>query len=243
MSTEETVRLSIFDIRVFSNLREAAGAMVNEDGPRARFALAVNPEKVMIAEQSSEATDLLATADFCYPDGIGVVWAMKRKGARRTRRIPGAELWLELVMRCANYGHPIYLIGARDEVLERTVHKLQSEYPSLNVAGHHSGYFDEAEEIDLIDEVSRSGARCVFVAMGSPRQERFIRKAKEQAESTLFMGVGGSYDVYIGEVRRAPAIFRKLGLEWFFRLLSQPSRWRRQLALLQFVSDVYRKKL
>jgi len=239
----KAVRVGAFDVRVLGGLEEAAEILLPGRQPSGRFALAVNPEKVMMVLGDAELAERLSAADFCYPDGIGVVWAMRRKGARETVRIPGAELWLKLLRRCERTGTPAFLLGASEEVLEATREKLRNEIPGLRIAGSRNGYFSPEETGEIIDGIAASGARFVSIALGSPRQEIFIREAMARISGALFMGVGGSYDVYVGAVKRAPAAWRKLGLEWLYRLLSQPSRWRRQLVLLKFVARVLSGRL
>lgn len=239
----ESVSVGTFDVRVLGSLKEAAEILLPGEKPTSGFALAVNPEKVMMALGDAELAEQLSAADFCYPDGIGVVWAMRKKGAPRTVRIPGAELWVELQKRCALTATPVFLLGSSATVLEATRSSLIENLPALNIVGARDGYFSETERAKVIEEIASSGARFVSVALGSPRQEIFIREALERVSGTLFMGVGGSYDVYVGSVKRAPAAWRRLGLEWLYRLISQPSRWRRQLVLLRFVARVIRKKI
>jgi len=237
-----TCRVGPFEVRSFESLEAAARALLPGGDPAARFALAVNPEKVMMAIRNPELAADLSRADFCYPDGIGVVWAMRRKGARGTVRIPGADLWLVLLRRCEELGLPVYLLGASEEVLRATMAKLREELPGLVIAGARNGYFDPSARARIIEEICGCGARFVSVALGSPRQEDFIHEAMDRCPGALFMGVGGSYDVYVGRVKRAPATWRRLGLEWFYRLLKQPSRWRRQTVLLDFVRCVLIRK-
>jgi UDP-N-acetyl-D-mannosaminouronate:lipid I N-acetyl-D-mannosaminouronosyltransferase len=135
---------------------------------------------------------------------------------------------------------PVFLIGASPAVLNNTIEKLQTSY-STNIVGHSDGYFTNEEQ--LILEIKNSGAKLVTVAMGSPKQELFINKCKEAEIQAFFMGVGGTYDVFTGNVKRAPKLFCDLGLEWFYRLASQPSRIIRQGNLLKFFWLYITKKL
>lgn len=238
-----SARVGPFEVQAPESLEAAAEVLLPGPEPSARFALAVNPEKVMMAIRDPELAATLSAADFCYPDGVGVVWAMRRKGAAHVVRIPGADLWLVLLRRCAALGLPVYLLGSREEVLHATLDKLRGELPGLRIAGARDGHFGEERRAELIEAIAASGARLVSVALGSPRQEAFIREAAARVPRTLFMGVGGSYDVYVGRVKRAPALWRRLGLEWLYRLLREPRRWRRQLVLLDFACRVVRRKL
>ncbi|MDP7022597.1 MAG: WecB/TagA/CpsF family glycosyltransferase [Candidatus Krumholzibacteria bacterium] len=229
-----------FTVRSFRGLDEASRTLISGGF---RFALAVNPEKVMMARRQARLASLLAKADFCYPDGVGVVWAMKKKGLFGSRRIPGAELWLEVLRCCEERGESAYFLGARREVLDSALSKLAEEFPKLHLAGSRDGFFREKDEATIMREITDSSARFVCVALGSPKQELFIEKAIKECPGVLFMGLGGSFDVYTGSVRRAPALFRTMGLEWFYRLLRQPGRIFRQAVLLKFVWLVIRGKL
>ena len=128
----------------------------------------------------------------------------------------------------------VYLIGATDEVISATVDKLNRNYPSINIAGYRNGFLDENDIVTLEKEISDKKPTVVFVAQGSPRQERLMQRLQLSHE-TIYMGLGGSFDVFTGNVKRAPRLFRENGLEWLYRLLSQPSRIKRQKSVAPFL--------
>jgi N-acetylglucosaminyldiphosphoundecaprenol N-acetyl-beta-D-mannosaminyltransferase len=200
---------------------------------------ALNPEKVLAAKSDPELLRFLESARLRIPDGIGIVWASRRRGGRVRERVTGVDLFQALVATAARRGWPVYLLGAAPGVAEKAVERLRERYPGLKVAGTHHGYLhSEAEEANVVEEVRRSGALLLFVAMGSPRQERFLGRHFPSTGARLGMGVGGSFDVVAGLVPRAPRLVRALGLEWLYRTVSQPSRYRRTFSLLRFVRAV-----
>ncbi|MFL6556091.1 MAG: WecB/TagA/CpsF family glycosyltransferase, partial [Bacillus sp. (in: firmicutes)] len=136
----------------------------------------------------------------------------------------------------------IYLLGGREETNQKAVANIQSNYPQIQIVGRHHGFFDW-EKNTVTAEIKAANPDIVFVALGFPRQEQWIAKNLDQFSSGLFMGVGGSIDVLAGEVQRAPRIWQQMNLEWFYRLISQPSRWRRMLAIPRFLIQIFSLKL
>jgi N-acetylglucosaminyldiphosphoundecaprenol N-acetyl-beta-D-mannosaminyltransferase len=222
------------DAVTFDEAVRRVEAMVEEGRPG--LVLAVNPEKVLAARRDPELLALLEQAALRIPDGIGIVWASRRRGGRVRNRVTGVDLFAALVARAAARGWPVFLLGAAPGVAERVAERLVAERPGLQVAGTHHGYLrSDEEEAAVVRRVAASGARLLFVAMGSPRQERFLARHFAATGATVGMGVGGTFDVFAGLVPRAPAAVRAAGLEWLFRALRQPSRYRRTLALARFV--------
>ncbi|WP_228610706.1 WecB/TagA/CpsF family glycosyltransferase [Alkalimonas sp.] len=202
-------------------------------------AIAINPEKIMAARQNPQVAAMLSQAELRYADGIGVVMLMRRRLKQPVQRIPGCELWQSLMLRCADYQVPVYLVGGRAEVLVKTKALLLQQ--GVPVVGATDGYFDD--ETRLLADIRRSGAKVIPVAMGSPKQEQLIERLRQQLPDSFFMGVGGSFDVFTGQVKRAPALWCRLHLEWLYRLLSQPSRIGRQGRLLHYMWLAIRGKL
>lgn len=206
------------------------------------FAIAINPEKIMMARANPEIKEILSSATLPYADGIGVICSLRRKGASDAVRIPGCEFW-EAVMKVAGEkGHSVFLVGARDFVGKEVQIKL-SQLFQTNIAGQIDGYFEAQDEAIIIRNIKNSQARIVSVAMGSPRQEVFIQKCRKIYPEAFYMGVGGAYDAFVGEVRRAPKWMRLLNLEWFYRLISDPIRIKRQAALLGYAYLMLRGRL
>ena len=215
----------------FASMEDALGAIVDHDGSvRPGFAVAINLEKLARIDADDSFRRLVSKATLRFADGMPVSWALKQAGAESVR-IPGCELWEALMERAGEVRTPVFILGAHQDVNARVVDRLQTEL-SVNVVGAHSGYFSDDEA--MREAISASRARVVTVAMGSPRQEEFIAFCRETILDAFFMGVGGSYDVYVGTVQRAPKIMRVTGLEWLYRLSKQPSRLRRYTQLARY---------
>lgn len=208
--------------------------------PRAHTILAVNPEKVMRAREDPQLLQELKAADLLIPDGIGVVLAARLLALGRLGRVAGSELMPELCARAAATRHGVYLFGAQEAVNDRAAQVLTRRYPGLVVAGRHHGFVKEPDMTGLIEDINRSGAAVLFVALGSPRQELWMGQYREQLKVGVCQGVGGTFDVIAGHVRRAPRLFIALNLEWLYRLLSNPRRLLRQTALPRFAWRVFR---
>ncbi|MFL7854950.1 lipopolysaccharide N-acetylmannosaminouronosyltransferase [Providencia rettgeri] len=205
--------------------------------------VAINAEKVMIAEQDTALNTLLGQAEYLYADGISIVRAIRRKYPQaEVSRVAGADLWEGLMERAGKESTPVFLVGGKPEILEQTESKLRSQW-NVNIVGSQNGYFTAEERSALFERIRASGAKIVTVAMGSPKQEIFMRDCRSVYPDALYMGVGGTYDVFTGHVKRAPKVWQNLGLEWLYRLLSQPSRITRQFKLLKFLGYYYGGKL
>ncbi|MBF0138016.1 MAG: WecB/TagA/CpsF family glycosyltransferase [Magnetococcales bacterium] len=162
-------------------------------------------------------------------DGMGVVWGARFLGIPVPERVAGIDLFLALVAQATTTGRKIYLLGARPEVIERTVAVLREKHPSLPLAGYQHGYFWH-DEVGVVKAIQNSGAELLFVAISSPKKEIFIHRWQKTLGVKFVMGVGGSFDVVAGVTRRAPLWLQKLGFEWLFRLLQEPRRmWKRYL--------------
>lgn len=197
--------------------------------------VAINAEKMLTAEDNPEVRALINAAEFKYADGISVVRSVRKKFPRaRISRVAGADLWEALMARAGEEGTPVFLVGGKPEVLAQTQAKLRAQW-NVNIVGCQDGYFKPEERQALFERIHASGAKIVTVAMGSPKQEILMRDCRLIHPHALYMGVGGTYDVFTGHVKRAPKVWQKLGLEWLYRLLSQPSRITRQLRLLRYL--------
>lgn len=226
------VRVGPVQVSAFADMQQLLQFIVQDDGRvYAGTAIAINPEKVLSAMREPQINQVISAADIRYADGIGVVKVMRKRLQQQVQRIPGCELWQQLMLRAAHYQVPVFIVGAKPEVNRQTADKLRGQ--RVNLVGAVDGYF--SDEAALIDQIKQSGARIVSVAMGSPKQELLIQRIRLAHPDCFYMGVGGSYDVFTGNVKRAPAVWCKLNLEWAYRLLSQPSRIGRQLGLLRYV--------
>ncbi|MFS8859429.1 WecB/TagA/CpsF family glycosyltransferase [Synechococcus sp. B60.1] len=191
-----------------------------------------NPEMIMQAQQDPAFAQVLQEAELVIPDGIGVVWALRRQGIR-VQRVPGIELAEALISRAAERRWRLALVGGRPEVNRAAVQQWQARFPSLSIWGHH-GYFSGAEEEKLLQALQKIQPQLVWVGLGSPRQELWIRQRRALLPQAIWMGVGGSFDIWAGQKRRAPRWWRDHHLEWLYRLYQEPWRWRRMLALPRF---------
>lgn len=195
-----------------------------------KILVAVNAEKILNATDESRH---IINRNLGYPDGIGAVWALKKKGFKEIVKIPGCELWLDIIAH-AYKDKTFYLVGGKQQVIEETVEKLKKEFPSINILNFRNGYIKtDQEKIDLIHDIKTLKPDLVFVAMGSPKQELLMEEFQKAHQAT-YQGLGGSFDVYTGYVERAPQWWVKSNLEWAYRLIKQPSRIKRQFYLFKF---------
>ncbi|WP_333859744.1 WecB/TagA/CpsF family glycosyltransferase [Clostridium sp.] len=178
------------------------------------------------------------------PDGLGTVLASKMVRSPVKEKIAGIEVMEALIEKCSREGKSIYLLGARQNILEDCIKNLINKYPDLNIAGSHNGYFDLDNCEDIIYDIDKSGAYILFVAMGAPRQDIFIADNMNRLPCTIYMGVGGSFDVFSGKIKRAPSWMIKLGLEWLYRVFKEPWRIKRLSSIPKFLLKVmlYNKK-
>lgn len=193
--------------------------------------VAINAEKIIHATDQTRA---IINRNIGYSDGIGAVMALRKKGHPDATKLPGCELWLDLVRALSPKGRSFYLVGGRQEVIEETVARLRQEFAGINIVGYRNGYLnDEDARSQLIEDVAEKRPDVVFVAMGSPKQELLMEEML-QRHPAIYQGLGGSFDVYVGRVKRAPKWWVDHSLEWFYRLLNEPSRIKRQIFLVPF---------
>lgn len=243
MSTIPHYDIRGIDIWGFRDMAQFLDHLFADGELKSGTLVAINAEKVMTAEQDKPLRALIDAAEYKYADGISIVRAIRRKypGAQVTR-VAGADLWEGLMARAGAEGTPVFLVGGRPEILAQTQEKLRSQW-QVNIVGSQDGYFKPEEREALFERIRTSGAKIVTVAMGSPKQEILMRDCRSLYPDALYMGIGGTYDVFTGHVKRAPKAWRNLGLEWLYRLLSQPTRWRRQLKLLKYLAYHYTGRL
>lgn len=196
-----------------------------------------NSEIILHAYKNPDYCDVLNRGGLVTADGIGVVYASKILGTSLPERVSGFDLANELLGAAAPKGKTLYLFGGKPGIAERAAEKILSLYPGIKVVGVSDGYFDEEKEKAIIADINEKNPDILFVCLGFPKQERWI-DAHQDLNTKVAMGIGGSLDVFAGEVKRAPEIYQKLGLEWFYRLICQPSRFIRMLALPKFAFTV-----
>ncbi|MFQ5636353.1 MAG: WecB/TagA/CpsF family glycosyltransferase, partial [Gammaproteobacteria bacterium] len=213
-------------------------------GDRAHTILAVNPEKIMAARRDAATLESLRQASLLIPDGIGAVLGIRLLHRKRVDRVPGSELMPRLCERSVDEGYRLFLYGASEAVNARAVEVLTERYPGVRIVGRQHGFMAEEQMPELVERINESGAQILFVALGSPRQELWINRYMPRLTSVkVYQGVGGTFNVIAGEVRRAPEIFCRLHLEWFYRLMTDPRRIARQIVLPWYALLVLRQKL
>lgn len=194
--------------------------------------VAINAEKILHA---TEQTREIINRNIGYCDGIGAVMALKKHGYKDVVKIPGCELWVQIIASLYKKGKSFYLVGSLQIVIENTVVKLREEFPGINIVNYRNGYIrTEEEKRVLIADIVEKKPDVVFVAMGSPKQELLMEEMYQQHEA-IYQGLGGSFDVYTGNVKRAPKWWVEHNLEFAYRLVKQPSRIKRQIHLVRFL--------
>lgn len=202
--------------------------------------ITINPEMIENASQNPDFAEIINSAELVIPDGIGVEIGLKILGYN-VRRIAGIEFSHRMIEECAKNSQSVALVGAKPQIVGKAKENLEKEISGLYITYAHDGYFSNDEEI--INELKIRQPRLVLCALGSPKQEEFIIKAKQVLPNALFVGVGGSFDVWSGVVERAPEIYQKLGLEWLYRTVKEPKRFKRIFPTLPlFVLKVLREK-
>ena len=201
--------------------------------------VAINAEKVLHA--TDETRDII-NRNVGYSDGSGVVMALKQKGYKNACKIPGCELWLNIIERFHSE-KTFYIVGGKQQVIDETVQKLKAQYPDINILGFRNGYLQNDEErAALIKDICDKRPDVVFVAMGSPKQELLMEEIQRK-HAAVFQGLGGSLDVYTGHVQRAPKWWVDHNLEFAYRLIREPKRIKRQIHLVKFLWWLMIKKL
>ena len=220
-----------FDNVTLDEAVDRALAMLEEDGPH--MVATPNPEMVQRAKKDREFAGILSQAELVIPDGVGVVHAAKILGRPLKGRVPGIDFASALMGRMAGTGRRLYLLGAAPGVAEQAAVNLRAAYPGLVVCGARDGYFQD--DGPVIEDIRRARADVVFVCLGAPKQEKWMKRNGGATGAKLLVGLGGCLDVFSGEVQRAPEIFQKLGLEWLHRLVKNPSRAGRMMKLPLFL--------
>ena len=220
-----------FDNMTMDEALEKGVRLMSEQG--AHYVVTPNPEIVEVCREDEEAREAVRNADLVIADGIGVIYGAKILGTPLKARLPGIEYAQKLMERMAENGKTLFLFGAKPGIAEEAARRLQEKYPGLQIAGTHDGYFKEDESV--VNAIRESGADVVFVCLGAPKQEKWIRKNGEATGAHLLLGLGGCLDIFSGTVQRAPVIFQKLGMEWFYRLIKNPSRAGRMMKLPLFL--------
>ncbi|TMP50782.1 glycosyltransferase [Pseudoalteromonas sp. S201] len=194
----------------------------------------VNVAKIVNMQKDPVLAESVKACEVINIDGMGVVFGARFLGHDVPERVAGVDLFHELLAMSAKRDFPVFLLGATDEVVSKTVNKVKAQNPNLNIAGYHDGYFFGNKEGDdeeaVVTKIRESGAKLLFVAITSPKKENFINKWQDKLGVDFVMGVGGTFDVVAGKVKRAPQWMQKVGLEWLYRVIQEPGRmWKRYL--------------
>jgi len=204
--------------------------------------ITANPIMVMAAQDDPAYLSMMQRAELIVPDGTGVVWAAKYVGEPVVERVPGYDLIHELMKVGESRSWKVYLLGASNEVIQAAAEKLRNTYPGIKLVGVRDGYFKDEQDAEVIQDIVDAAPDILLVGRSAANQEPWIGKYKQQIGVPVMMGVGGSFDVLSGKLKRAPVIFQKLRLEWFYRLMQEPWRYKRMLLLPKFALKVMRDK-
>ncbi len=194
----------------------------------------VNVDKLVKASRDPELRQIINDCALINADGMPVVWASRLLGKGLKERVAGVDLFESLMQRSAEKGWRVFLLGAREEVVSGVSSIYQNKYPDLTIAGYRNGYWKPEEEAGVVQQVKAAKADLLFVAISSPKKEQFLGKYQEEMQIPFAMGVGGTFDVAVGKVKRAPVWMQKNGLEWFYRFLQEPRRMFRRY----FIDDM-----
>ena len=220
---------------------ERAVELINSD--RVSQIVTINPEMIEYASKNHDFAQIIHNADMVIPDGIGVKIALQLNGYG-VQRLPGIDFAYRLLQKSAELSFPVAIIGAKADVITSAISNLQNKIKNISIVYSHDGYFKDSEPI--YEELKNARPKLVLVATGSPKQEEFISNAKKYLPPCLMIGIGGSLDVWSGMVKRAPQIYQKLGIEWLYRTITQPERFKRifpalPLFLIKAICYKYKK--
>ena len=238
MNRVEIMEIPFINERKESLLNQIYQGVENKDK---QFIVTANPEIVMKTRADKAYKQIVQSADYVVPDGIGILLAAKRHKTPLKERIPGVELMESMLSYANKHRKTCYFLGAEDKVNQALIKKINRRYPDLIIGGYHHGFF-ELDDAAIVEDVKGSDADFVFVALGFPRQENWINQHFATFTKGVFMGVGGSFDVISDTVKRAPAIWIKLNLEWLYRIVKQPTRAFRVLDVVKFILLTILKK-
>ena len=241
-------KVSIFGVDIFNidfkEATEIVKGFLKEDKMHKIFT--PNTEIVMDAKKDDNIRNIINSGDLVIADGIGLIYGSKMRKKPLKERVTGFDISMELINIANEEGYSLYLLGAKPGVAEKAAENLKKDYPNLNLVGYHDGYFkgthlgikNHPEEEAVIEELNNLKPDIIFLGLGFPKQEIWINENADKLNSKLIIGNGGVIDILSGEMKRAPEIFIKLNLEWFYRLITNPSRIKRQMAIPKFLISI-----
>ncbi|MDE6181788.1 MAG: WecB/TagA/CpsF family glycosyltransferase [Eubacteriales bacterium] len=227
------------------NMNEATSLVLlymEEEKEEAKIVFTPNPEFVMNALKDDKFMNVLNNSDLNIADGIGIVIGSKMLGTPLKERVAGYDLTQNIFSIIKNEEKTVYFLGASEEIIQEAKNKMEKKYKGLKIIGVHNGYFSENEEYLIIEEINKLKPDLLLVGLGCPRQEKWIYDNKDKINAKVMIGVGGSFDVMSGNIKRAPKFFIKANLEWFYRLITQPTRIKRMLKLPLFLVEIIKYK-
>ncbi len=241
-------KVRIFGVEIQNTRLEDVVLKLEEylKGESLRTIYTPNTEIVMAAKEDHELRDLINKGDIVIPDGIGLIYGSRIKKKPLKERVTGFDTSMKLLDIANKNSYSIYLLGGKDGIAKGAAERINRDYPNIKVSGFHHGFFkgshlglqDEPEEERIIEEINNTNPDIIFVGFGFPKQELWIDSNKDRIRGRVIIGNGGVMDILAGNAKRAPEIFIKLGLEWFYRLMQNPSRIKRQMALPMFLINV-----
>jgi len=235
-------KVYILDVGVDNLTEEEALQRIGEfiESGTPHQVVTVNPEFLVVAQENSQFKRVLVEADLAVPDGVGLLWAARLLGKPLKGRITGVELVTSLAGLAERRGYRVFLLGAGEGIAQAAAKVLQGDHPKLLIADTYAGSPSPEEEEEIVERIRAAEPHMLLVAYGFPQQDIWIRRNMSRMNVPMSMGVGGAFDYISGSVKRAPAWMRRFGLEWLYRLMQQPWRWRRMLRLPRFVWLVLR---
>jgi N-acetylglucosaminyldiphosphoundecaprenol N-acetyl-beta-D-mannosaminyltransferase len=209
------------------------------DGNVTKCIYTPNPEIVMLAQKDAQFMDIMTEADMIVPDGIGIIKAAKMLKTPLKEKVGGCDLSYNLLEYMSKHSRSVFLFGAAPGTADKAAENMKKKFPGLIVAGTHNGYFKKEDEAAIIEQINNSKPDLLLVALGAPKQEKWIFEHKNTIQAKVCIGVGGTLDIMAGNLRRAPKWMLKLNLEWLYRFVKQPTRFKRFLELPKFVIKVF----
>ena len=239
-------KISILGVKIDNITLKESGditkKLIENSNKSCEIIVAPNTEFVMCAQKDKEFFDILKQAKLATPDSIGIIIGAKLQKKKFKERIPGQAYFREVIRRSEIEGWSSYILGGTEEVIEKAVANVKKDFPKVNIIGYHEGYFIKDSEEDVIKQINKLQPNVLFVAMGAPKQEKWIYKNKDKLKVDVAAGQGGTLDYEAGRIKRAPKFIQKIGMEWFWRLMLQPSRIIRMRVLPIFLIKLVFKK-
>lgn len=245
-------KVKIFGVDIFNTTLEETTVLLREflKGDSLRVIYTPNTEIVMAAKNDNKLRKLVNKGDLIIPDGIGLIYGSKIKKKPLKERVTGFDTSMKLLDIANENGYSIYFLGGKEGIARSASERVKKDYPNIRIAGYHHGYFKgshlglcgEPEEEKIITQMNSTNPDIIFVGFGFPKQEMWIDYNRDRLNGRVIIGNGGVMDILAGQAKRAPDIFINLGLEWFYRLIQNPSRIKRQMALPQFLIQVVLNK-